>query len=267
MRSDMLTWRSSSHGIDTVQIAFEVYSTAPTFTGTFENIVLNIGNGWSVAGQFFMAPVTGTYYFSYSSGSTGYVWLTIIVGSTQYCDNEIYTYHGNGLDVASRGCLLALTAGSTAKMYVYTSALNGMSTFRGFLYSPAQGDPVAWSVHASGSFNIASGPVPFDTVVVNSGLVWQAASYTVSIPITGTYYIELVGQQNYGNIDMRLTQNGATVLSRLWTAYGNRWVTRSRSILAVLSAGDTLVVNCVNCALTGDGHGGLSFQGILLFST
>jgi hypothetical protein len=229
--------------------------------------VLNIGNGWSVAGQYFMAPVTGTYYFSYSSGSIGNVWLNIIVGSTQYCDNEIYVSHGNGLDVASRGCLLALTAGSTAKMYVYQPASSGMSTFRGFLYSPAQGDSVAWSVHASGIFSIANGPVPFDTVVVNSGLVWQAASYTVSIPVTGTYYIELVGQPYSGYMDMRLTQNGANVLSRLWTGYSARWLTRSRSILAVLSAGDTLVVNCVNCALTGDGHGGLSLQGVLLFST
>jgi hypothetical protein len=214
-----------------------------------------------------MAPVTGTYYFSYSLGSTGLVWFNIIVGTKRYCDNEIYTYHGNGLDVASRGCLLALTAGSTAKMYVYNSALNGMSTFRGFLYSPARSDPVAWSIHANGSFNIASGPVPFDTVVVNSGLVWQAATYTVSVPITGTYYIELVGQSYSGYMDMRLTQNGATVLSRLWTAFTATLVTRSRSILAVLSAGDTLVVNCVNCTLTGDGYGGLSFQGILLFST
>jgi hypothetical protein len=254
-----------------MQVIFEVYGSSAAAAGTFDNVILNIGNAWSPADQNFKAPVTGVYYFSYSGGSSvsNAVWMDIAVNMAyMYCDSEIYLMY-SGHDMASRGCLLSLAAGNSVSVcsWMVSDSSLSQSTFRGFLYSPINpADAVAWSVHYSGIVSGFSGPFPFDTVFANTGMAWQAATYTVSIPIAGVYYIEMVLQPS-GVVDMQLTLNGATVLSRIYLAYASSYLTRSRSVLIQLSANDELICNCFDSSITGDGATGVSFQGILLVAS
>lgn len=127
------------------QVVFDVYSTASTFTGSYDTVVLNMGNGWNTLLQKFVAPQTGIYYLSYSLGIKGgnQFWATLVVnGGTNYCDNELDEVTHSGLDLPSRGCLINLFQGDTAQPVPngnYADSSYSESSFRGFLYSPVQG--------------------------------------------------------------------------------------------------------------------------------
>lgn len=113
--------------------------------------------------------------------------------------------------------------------------------------------------------------VPFTAINVNVGLTasqlpYDVATNTVTILISGVYYMELVAHKYYGNIDMRLTLSGSgTVLTRLYAAFATSFVTRSRSVISSLNAGDVLYVQGVNVGMSGGSYQGISFQGILLY--
>lgn len=216
--------------------------------------------------------MTGVYYFSYSGGASvgSGVWMDIAVNMMYaYCDNEVYSVYG-GSEMASRGCLLSLAAGNAVSVYSWMAADTSLSqsTFRGFLYSPVNpADAVAWSVHYSSFVMAFNGPFPFDIVLANTGMAWQAGTYTASIPIAGVYYIEMALQSSGAAVDMQLTLNGATVLSRIYMAYTSSLMTRSRSVLVQLSVNDELICNCFDSSISGDSFSGVSFQGILLIAS
>jgi hypothetical protein len=70
---------------------------------------------------------------------------------------------------------------------------DGLINAQGFLYSPLGGAAaaVAWGVNAP-AFTV--GPVtavPFNTINVNLQGVWNATTNTVTIPVAGTYFIDL----------------------------------------------------------------------------
>ena len=254
-----------------LQIVFEVYSkTNYYFSGTYENVVINVGGGWVASSNQFIAPVAGIYYFSYSAAAapSTSVWMQLVINwATYVCDNEVYNSNRQGLDFSSRGCLVNLGQYSTVVIKVYASGYSsyGQATFRGFLYSPVQGTQVAWSVHIDSSY-FGTGTVTFSKVLVNVGSAWQTSTYSVNIPTTGLYYMEIAGQTNSGPIDMSIILNSSTTLSRVWFALtSTNYITRSRSVLAYLKSGDKLNVYCQSCGLTGEGASGISFQGLLLY--
>ena len=254
-----------------MQIVFEVYSTANYyFYGNYENVVINFGNGWDAGSNQFIAPVAGIYYFSFSAAAapSSSVWMQLLIDwYIGVCDNEVYDSSHQGLDLSSRGCLINLDQYSAVTIYVYSSGYSsyGQATFRGFFYSPVQGIQVAWSVHYDYGIS-GTGVLPLDNVFVDAGSAWQADTYSVIIPTTGLYYMEIVAQTMYGQIDMSIILNGSTTLTRLWFALtSTSYITRSRSVMAYLKSGDTLYVYCQSCSLTGDGASGISFQGLLLY--
>lgn len=254
------------------QILFEVYQSTGGFSGSFDTVIYNIGNGWVKNSNYFKAPQAGIYYFSFSVGTVQnmWAWTSLKVGSVKYCENEIAQTVA-GTDIASRGCMLSLLSGNTVKVFPDDNGDSsvGESSFKGFLYSPILGSGVVWSTHTSSEFTNFTGIIPYDTVLVrNPTSVWQAATYTIVIPAgaTGTYYVEIVGQSaHYLPIDMELRLNGNTLLTRLLLAYGSYYVTRARAILTHLAAGDQVNVMCYYCDMTGDGTTGISFMGMLLY--
>ena len=245
-----------------------------SWTGSFDVVNINTGNGWSQKSNGFIAPITGIYYFSFSFGANASkaVWGNIYVGTYTFCDNR-----GPGIlntELYSRGCLIHVEAGVIVRAMtrsenstVYNSTYNEAS-FKGFLYSPVQELSVAWSVHYNSSFNGFTGTVQFPLVLVNSRNVWSTMGNNVTIPIAGTYYIELVAEVN-GYLDMQLKLNGVKLLSRIWFTFNEptAFITRSRSLLIKCDVNDILSVTCSSCRISGASYGGISFQGIFLFST
>ena len=250
---------------------FEVHCSSTSFTGTFDVTVINIGNGWVSSSNNFLVPVSGVYYFSYSFGvpSATSIWMNLLAGAANYyCDSIIWETTRNGLDTVSRGCLLSLTSGTTVKAVLLTGSADSsyaQATFRGFLYSPIQGVRVSWSVHYDASFS-GSGIFPYNVIYVNVGNAWSTSNFRVTTPTAGIYYMEMVAQTYPGPIDLRLTLNYITLLSRLYVGWNNfNWITRSRSVIAYLQVGDVVFVNAISVAITGDNRQGMSFQGILLY--
>ena len=266
------------------QVVFEVHCSATFSTVKFDIVDINIGNGWSSSTKYFTAPVGGIYYFSFSFGTTAskklWYYLQIVNNSTKFCDLELAPEDDatkiNGNDVSSRGCLIALNVGNSVSLtaysasYAYASSSYGETSFRGFLYSPKQVSPVAWSVCSNSNQLTANGIVQFSYVYVNTG-VWSPSSYSVTIAKAGTYYMEIGSQNDYaasaGNTDMRLTANGNTVILRLVISLPYcGYIIRSRSVIAHLNVGDVLKVQCFSCVMSGDGIGGIYFHGILLMT-
>jgi hypothetical protein len=188
------------------------------------------------------------------------------------CDNVVWETTHAGIDVASRGCLIRMAAGTKLAPNLHSTqgtSSYGESTIRGYLYSPAQGVQVAWSVHNSDNPISVNGQVTYPIVNVNVGPTspWQATTNTVIIPTSGYYYIEVASETKPGPADMRVVLNGAVTISRVLLGFSADWVGRSRSVLMQLHTGDQLVVTCTSCTISGDGNQGVSFMGVLLYQT
>lgn len=63
------------------------------------------------------------------------------VSGTARCDNSLYDTTHAGPDIASRSCLISLSATNTAKVNTrasYPTSIFGETSFRGYLYTPIQ---------------------------------------------------------------------------------------------------------------------------------
>ena len=261
-------------------IAFEVYKTTAVPLQSFYQTVFNYGNAWNNATQLFKAPQAGIYYFSISVGvlATTMGWNAfLVVPDNKYaCSLEIYSKDHNGPDIISRGCLLQLALGQSLKIdWLFDTDLSySQTSFRGFLYSPISGIQVAWSVHNKNTV-IGSGPaMSFPIVRVNvPSSVWQISSNSILIPVSGLYYVEMVGETNTASaqIDMRLTLNNSITLARLYFGSSSNYVTRSLPAILHLQVNSLLSVAYYSVSLYGgydgfyDYGGSLSFQGFLVY--
>ena len=248
-----------------------MYCSTTSFTGTFDVIVVNVGSGWISASNSFSAPITGTYYLSYSWGSPAgsAAYIDLLSAGLYYCDSVNYETNKKGLEISSRGCLLNMNSGATIKLAVRTGSVDssyGQTTFRGFLYAPIQGTKIAWSVHLDGTYLGATGYIPLSVVYLNVGNAWNTGTYRATIPTTGTYYLEIVTQLYNGPVDMRIMLNFGSSLARIYLGWTNfNWITRSCSVIVYLKVGDFLTVNVFSSGFSGNLQQGTSFQGFLLY--
>ena len=257
-------------------IAFEVCmhkSTSGT-SQSFYQTVFNYGNAWDNATQSFIAPLTGIYYFSISIGVPANTkeWNAFTLSAyTLACSLEHYSTYNNDLDLISRGCLLQLTSGQSLGITWENKPVDtsySETSFRGFLYSPTSGLQVAWSVHSGSSVTGSGIAMSFPVVRVNvPSSVWQVSSNNVLIPASGIYYVEMVGQTNTGQIDMRLTLNNSVTLARLYFGSSYNYITRSLPVIQHLQVNSVLSVAYYSVSLLGDAGQGeaLSFQGFVVY--
>jgi hypothetical protein len=70
---------------------------------------------------------------------------------------------------------------------------DGLINAQGFLYSPLGGAAaaVAWGVTVSTAYLGPVTAVPFSIINVNLQGVWNTTTNTVTIPVAGTYFIDL----------------------------------------------------------------------------
>ena len=262
-------------------VTFEVASYSKIFSGEFSDVLVDNQNVWNMPSQSFFAVQSGIYFFSINVAVQPYTQFQLNLTSSNSSGNNVacgmqMTSFRDGIDDVSRGCLMNLNRGELVSVQSRTSnktaayndtLLTIEASFRGFLYSPAHGLIVAWSLF-NDKLVIGSGDrMTFPTVTINVGGAWNSSTNQVFVPIAGTYFMHIVGQTSSlnGTIDMQLTLNSRTILSRLWLAGPVDIVTRSRSLIADLQIKDVLTVAFKNVSMDGGVNNGISFMGFLLY--
>ena len=253
---------------------------------------INEGNGWSTITDIyqsiprnlpiFIAPYDGIYYFSYNlkvySSRLRSIDLLVnpMTSKAMYlCRGSVFGYRDiGGLDLISRGCLLALTKGDTVGISSNDFLISDMDSlslsFKGFLYSPSipRSSYVAWSVHNNDSITLYGSNLLFPQVLVNVGSAWSTINNIVTVTVAGVYYLEIVGTRDrYGFFFINLKINDGFFLASTVFKYEEKefYVTRSHSILIKLDVGMQLNVYCVQCRMYGFRYG-ISFHGMLLYT-
>ena len=243
-----------------------MYCSVADYCNSLDTISFNVGGGWDSVNKIFVPPVSGYYYLSYTIGvapysnANSYLYVNYYV----HCQSLFYDSVSD-VDMVSRSCILDLYQGESVQLMIDSYSPYNLTSFRGFLYSPAQATPVAWAVsHTQYQYTI-SGIIPYDVELVNTG-AYSMDTNSVTVPRTGTYYIQISVMVTSGPADMRLILNEVNVISRLLLSWTDHYyITRSRSLLTYLHMGDTLTVYCIDCFIYSSTYDTVSFQGLLLY--
>jgi hypothetical protein len=193
--------------IMSTQVYFSVQCTATSIAAntkiTFDRVLINVGNAWSTVNNTFRAPYDGNYFLSYATGApTGSATMAIYlmlngteVGGT-YVEDNLHKHY-----IISRGAtMLQLSANDVVTYQSFNTgnygSTDGLINAQGFLYSPLGGAAaaVAWGVGNPVNSGVTKGPmtvVPFATINVNLRVVWNTTTNTATIPVAGTYFIDL----------------------------------------------------------------------------
>ena len=244
--------------LDMMPIAFEVFALKTTLSAEFSNVifseaVLNLGKGWTATGSSefnFVVPIQGYYYFSYSLGvplNTTVV-VALVSEVSTYCKGQLNNTFVNGTDIVSRGCFVHMNVNEIINMKIIsfsgqaTSLINnGDTSFRGFLYLTDVYHNIAWSVHAD-SLVVKDSVISFPNILINEGGAWNSIINQITVPISGTYYIEIVATGV--RCDLVLLLNNVTSLLRLtFITDGVVSVTRSRTTIVDLNWSDKLGIS------------------------
>ena len=257
-------------------VVFDVTLWKSPYTNKFfyqENI--NIGGGWSQKENCFIASEAGIYYFSASVVIKNIAKIYFSVNRSLHCAFEVT--NADDKDLASRGCLLKLENRNSLSLKIdnFENVADdyGVTSFRGFFYTPTKRDLIAWSLHINNDIQaIRNITLKFDVTLVDTLNVWNKNSNELRIPVSGRYLLEIAGNtyDQAGLIDM-LLMDGDNTLTRLLFASKVGSISRSRTTIAALQQGNTLRVvaspsNYLHSwKMRGLQYHGISFQGLLLY--
>ena len=249
----------------------------------FDHILINEGNRYNISEGTFVAPINGIYFFS--AITSNYVQIIVKGGlhmAVCLCDSM----HSSSDKVSTRGSLM-LTLNANDRVQVFLNSLNifkpaiqgDIVSFQGFLYSPRSGNQIAWSVFRT---SLIAGPVdylPFDVININkASCCWKSATNNVNIPTSGIYYIDMTSYPcgsafaycvGSGNNTIQVLHNGGPIITiRLAIATFDNCVSRSRSAIISLKAGDELRIRIPTsgCHYSDSQNGPqMTFNGFLLY--
>ena len=178
----------------------------------------------------------------------------------------------------SRSVMLPLNASSEVTLdlvggEIYSNA-NHLICFNGFLYDPASPDltnpmnATAWSVQRSTSLSVtADTTLTFDSVEVNEGDVYDAATGQVTVTIAGYYFISINAAAAAGApVDMHIVRNGGVEasLTRASTVHSGA-DSLGRSAVLRLDVGDVIYVELsADTSVYSDAFHQTSFTGFLI---
>ena len=256
---------------------------------TYDTVIVNEGNGWSINTNTFVAPKTGYYFISFGvvalSAKKSCLKLALTSDTSNNFESNciLETSVHNGSEIARAAVLLSLSANTAISCYIFPYTefnYNGAGStsyvyMQGFLYNPSAGPKVAWSVvRKLGNFQGPLDPIQFDTIYVNEGNPWNNASNMITISSSGLYVIDLTtyltGYTGNGNENLQVFMNNNPVVVISLNSVGlNDGLTRSRSILIKLIIGDRLrVVAPTSGSYYLSNFAGVHvFTGFLLYST
>ena len=132
-------------------IAFYVGRTASWTQSTsavvYDQIMVNIGGGWNIISNRFIAPVTGTYYFSlslgYEAGNSPNFQILINNTPKLGATAGVGSIMTSGIGIIAKSYMVTMTQDDflevrTSNAQSYSDENNFQMTLGGFLYSPRQ---------------------------------------------------------------------------------------------------------------------------------
>ena len=222
----------------------------------FDRVLVNEGNSYYISNNTFVVPLDGSYFFSIITPNGAHITVNSnITLNVCVCD----TAHGNAIGSARASAMMTLNRGDIVRAKALIAGLNitgnenGLTNFRGFLYSPLTQRQVAWSVVRTVAEVNYAGPIdylPHNIVYTNINGPWLINSNIVIIPVTGTYFIDItsylcgtVSEEGDGNCETNVMLNGSPIIIiRLSLATFANCVSRSRSTIVKLKVNDELWV-------------------------
>ena len=263
-----------------VQLTYDYATDSSTedLVVNFNRVILNLGNSYHISNNTFIVPLSGAYFFSITTPNK--IQMTVNNQSMLavcVCDDK----HGEAIGSGRGSVMVSLNKDDAVRAMVMHTGLNvtgnpyGLTSFRGFLYSPLFQLQTAWSV-ARSVLQSYSGPInylPHNIVFTNINEPWRSTLNKVIIPITGTYFIDLTsylcgsGWGGDGNCEMNVMLNGnPIVVTRLSVATFSNCISRSRSTIVKLLKDDELWVNIPTVGLYyNDDRRMQTFTGFLLY--
>ena len=113
----------------------------------YDRIMVNMGNGWNSVSNRFIAPFTGTYYFSlsfgYEAGSSPNFQVVINGALKLYAIVGVGNAITNGIGIAAKSYMVTMAKDDylevrTGSVKSYSDEINLQMTLGGFLYSPVK---------------------------------------------------------------------------------------------------------------------------------
>jgi hypothetical protein len=170
----------------------------------FDCVLMNVGGGWDLTSSSFKTPYEGDYFFSFAAGSATHGLYLMLNGkptcATCSCDNYPISAPAR-IAIMLHLATTDIITFTTPSNYITYSISNGLVKAQGFLYRPQDTRlSVAWSLVNVNIIGISwctygrVGPadrVSYRTVLVNVGGAWKSQTNSVTIPVDGTYFIDL----------------------------------------------------------------------------
>jgi hypothetical protein len=233
----------------------------PELAIDFEEERIDTAIAFTPSGGKFTAPVTGTYFFTFSSGAEANAEHRTQFRSDRETESitELWRALGEntGIDTLSKSFVYQLDAGQTMQVFLVAGeASNNQSTllsFGGFLYDPKPPTPrLAWFVSATNTQVGPLDPLRFDVTKVNIGGLFDAPTYKINIPTSGFYYMSFyVGmtREELLNVELVYQRGTATpvVIANInrSTSYNVYEDTLGRAVMVHLKANDEVRIRIV----------------------
>ena len=243
-------------------VAFMAVSVATTLDKfnrvQFNHVILNEGDGWRSSDNSFLAPIDGIYYLSVYSGGMfdktatpslnlyiktnlllSLAFSQIINPSEHHCHNVL-----NGAVVRS---LSKHDAIFVSVPNLPSNAVTGIeTTICGYLYSPQDNAlSAAWSLLISAHYTPNCNNCSKHKVLLQSGMVAVAKDSSVSIHLTGYYYLYVdLEPLRFGMAESAIHLNGRPLLVVSFCCEFNMFCSRTRNVatLTALRKADTLTI-------------------------
>ena len=226
---------------------------------SFSEVIVNKGGAWKPGLSAFIVPVDGMYFFNFHSTSLDGLKLTMSMKTimSNLMDSSVVE------DSLSRSALLALKKNDAITFYSNADASKrksqyGMTSFKGFLYSPSTETPKsAWSVHClSGMqkeyilpslYENVKNKINFGNVLTNIGNIYNVTTREALIKERSIYYVSCAVSGVYGDVTVSLVLNDKSIsIIRRPVVYRNikkeTYVTRESAVLLDLQKNDKLAV-------------------------
>lgn len=255
---------------EVVAFALGISSTFSLLTYIPFNITyIDTHNGWDASTKSYTAPVTGTYVFAMTAGSTPAVksQVSLFTTSNAVCLTLNFDTAHPGPDTYSSVGMVNLNVGDSARPILNAGTISSLTTLSGFLYAPYLTQAVAFSVGqwtmTPSVLSNSTDPVKFSQVYVNKGNGWNPATNRFTNPVGGIYYVHftLMTLRNpLGNpCQVNLLLNGFDVITNAYMSSTQSDAdSRGRGFILRLRAGDELRVRVAN---------GLCFLNNMVFFT
>nr|XP_022294043.1 uncharacterized protein LOC111104384 [Crassostrea virginica] len=216
--TSVMTTSTTPVPVTTMNVAFFAQFTTVLSGGriVFNNMTVNLGNGYNPGTGVFRSPQSGLYMFAFGISSHGNSVQTYLtkngraVGVSAITDPKGITVDDSSTSFA----VLRLDRDDEISVNRYSAQDPNSGFFAGWKISPLDIDAVAFTVALNQSSSYSSTDIPFNSVVYDNRGSFQIYNSSFTAPFTGLYVVGLTGEQTGSSYDDLQTKiNGAQKLN------------------------------------------------------